>query len=80
MAFLTSASPSTDEWRDVLGTTHGTLDYVSISDALQVLYNEQVTGGVRLQPGHPQQPLYHRQYLQAYIRDKLYDDEWSSTP
>jgi|OrbCmetagenome_4_1107370.scaffolds.fasta_scaffold35473_2 hypothetical protein len=55
---LTSASLSTDEWRDVLGTTQGKLDYVSISDALQVLYDEQMTGGTRLQPGHPQQPLY----------------------
>jgi hypothetical protein len=75
---LTSASLSTDEWRDVLGTTQGKLDYVSISDALQVLYDEQMTGGTRLQPGHPQQPLYHGQHLQAYIADEHYDDDWSS--
>ena len=50
---LTSASLSTDEWRDVLGTTQGKLDYVSISDALHVLYDEQMAGGARLQSGHP---------------------------
>eukprot|EP00435_Cladocopium_sp_Y103_P022172 s5992_g5.t1 len=75
---LTSASLSSDEWRDVLGTTQGKLDYNSISDALQVLYDEQMTGGARLQPGHPQQ-LYHGQHLQAYVADEPYDDEWSST-
>ena len=49
---LTSASLSSDEWRDVLGTTQGKLDYQSISDALQVLYDEQMNGASRHQFTH----------------------------
>ena len=53
---LTSASLNPEEWRDVLGTTQGKLDYQSVSDALQVLYDDQMTGASRHQgvmyPGH----------------------------
>lgn len=71
---LTSASLNPEEWRDVLGTTQGKLDYQSVSDALQMLYDEQMTGASRHQgvpyPGH--QLNFNEQFDDA-------DDWWSSS-
>ena len=53
---LTSASLNQEEWRDVLGACQGKLDYASISEALQVLYDEQMIGSSRGRHGHPGQP------------------------
>ena len=39
---LNAASLSQDEWRDVLSTTNNKLDYDTISDALQTLWDEQL--------------------------------------
>ena len=43
---LVAASLSQDEWRDVLATTGNKLDYQSIADALQTLWDDQL-GGAR---------------------------------
>ena len=39
---LMAASLSADEWRDVLSSTGNKLDYASIADALQTLWDEQL--------------------------------------
>ena len=40
---LVAASLGPEEWRDILSATNGRLDYDSISDALQTLWDEQLT-------------------------------------
>ncbi|CAL1159019.1 unnamed protein product [Cladocopium goreaui] len=41
---LVAASLSPEEWRDVLATTGNKLDYLSVSSALQTLWDEQLGG------------------------------------
>eukprot|EP00435_Cladocopium_sp_Y103_P006371 s604_g2.t1 len=41
---LVAASLSPDEWRDVLATTGNKLDYLSVSAALQTLWDDQLSG------------------------------------
>ena len=71
---LTSANLSSEEWRDVLGTTQGKLDYQSISDALQVLYDEQMTGASRQ---HFQHPLHGQAQVFHMEQDTIEDDAWT---
>ena len=44
---LVAASLSPDEWRDVLATTGNKLDYLSVSAALQTLWDEQLSGSAK---------------------------------
>ena len=62
---LTSASLTSEEWRDVLGTTQGKLDYQSISDALQVLYDEQMVPAAR-----------HFGTSQPSVNINLHEQDW----
>ena len=86
---LTSASLTSEEWRDVLGTTQGKLDYASISDALQVLYDEQMLGAGRQHgahlPGGPHQALFqefeeepnwHAAAMSSWDDGYWHDDGW----
>ena len=41
---LNAASLTSDEWRDILAATNNKLDYLSVSDALQTLWDEQLGG------------------------------------
>ena len=71
---LTSASLNPEEWRDVLGTTQGKLDYQSVSDALQVLYDDQMTGASRHQGS-----MYPGHQLNVSEHYDDYDDWWGSS-
>lgn len=44
---LVAASLTPDEWRDVLAATGNKLDYLSVSAALQTLWDDQLGGGSR---------------------------------
>ena len=68
---LTSASLNQEEWRDVLGACQGKLDYGSISEALQVLYDEQMIGSSRSRHGHPGQPQLFS------LEDDWGEEDWS---
>ncbi len=67
---LTSASLNQEEWRDVLGACQGKLDYSSISEALQVLYDEQMIGSTRSRHSHPGQPQLFS------LEDDWGDEDW----
>ena len=67
---LTSASLTSNEWRDVLGTTQGKLDYDSISNALQVLYDEQMSMATR-------QPTSLPHGVHNVVQAFSLDDDWS---
>ncbi|CAE7260736.1 unnamed protein product [Symbiodinium sp. CCMP2592] len=49
---LQAASLSLEKRRDVLSATHNKLDFESISNALQVLWDEQLSGARRMNAGH----------------------------
>lgn len=66
---LTSASLTSNEWRDVLGTTQGKLDYESISNALQVLYDEQMSMATR-------QPTSLPHGVHNMVQAFSLDDDW----
>ena len=66
---LVAASLSSEEWRDVLATTtNNKLDYLSVSDALQTLWDEQMGSG-RWASGSSQQ---HQQFW----AETAYDPSW----
>ena len=66
---LTSASLTSNEWRNVLGTTQGKLDYESISNALQVLYDEQMSMATR-------QPTSLPHGVHNMVQAFSLDDDW----
>ena len=65
---LVAASLSADEWRDVLATTNNKLDYLSVSDALQTLWDEQMGAGKWM--GTPSQ---HQQF---WAESASSTDQW----
>ena len=88
---LVAASLSPDEWRDVLATTGNKLDYLSVSAALQTLWDEQSSGSGKWH-GSPQgyntfwteNAWPTEPWQDAYLawNDWSYDDEsewWPST-
>ena len=69
-----AASLNPDEWRDVLATTGNKLDYLSVSNALQTLWDNQVWS----EASWTGDPWYDQQ--QAYWNEWTYDDEdWNAT-
>ena len=77
---LVAASLSPEEWRDILSATNGRLDYDSISDALQTLWDEQLTA-TRFQPSLPGHHLHvaEADHYTTYVEDTPYEDwgdEW----
>ena len=86
---LQAASLSLEERRDVLSSTANRLDFESVSNALQVLWDEQLSGARRQNPGthphgHPQ--VYHMEEQGGYEaqwaeqgqweEEDWYDDQW----
>ena len=67
---LVAASLSSDEWRDVLATTNNKLDYLSVSDALQTLWDEQMGAGKWTSTAFPS----HHQH---FWTEGSYDDDWN---
>ncbi|CAE6970715.1 unnamed protein product [Symbiodinium natans] len=82
---LQAASLSLDERRDVLSATRNRLDFESISNALQVLWDEQLSGARRMAPTSPH---HHQSYVmeqQGWDEDAMFpgwhetkeDDPWA---
>jgi len=67
---LVAASLSSDEWRDVLATTNNKLDYLSVSDALQTLWDEQMGSGKWT-------PSAFQSHHQHFWTEGSYDDDWN---
>ncbi|OLQ15076.1 hypothetical protein AK812_SmicGene734 [Symbiodinium microadriaticum] len=86
---LQAASLSLEERRDVLSSTANRLDFESVSNALQVLWDEQLSGARRQATGHHPPPggpqVYHMEEQGGYEaqwaeqghwgEDEWYDDE-----
>lgn len=78
---LQAASLSRDEWRDVLSSTGNKLDFESVSNALQVLWDDQL-----LQPRHTgaSGPSYQLHWMEdgspydswGDDQSSWWDDEW----
>ncbi len=87
---LVAASLSNEEWRDVLAATGNKLDYLSVSDALQTLWDEQLgsSRNVFATGRGSMQSNFHEQFESPYAAayDAYYShwsddarrwDEWS---
>ena len=83
---LVAASLSSEEWHDVLAATNNKLDYLSASNALQTLWDEQMGSG-RWASGSSQQ---HQQFwvetgydptwydsFQASVWQPAWSEDWS---
>lgn len=81
---LVAASLSQEEWRDVLATTGNKLDYLNISDALQTLWDEQLSSSRASFPGGSSQfssymmesPPQWNQF--AVWQENDWYDDWNS--
>ena len=80
---LVAACLSSDEWRDVLASTGNKLDYQSIADALQVLWDEQL-GRTLSSPSS----FHHNHWVESWPSDggayyeqqyNWLDDGWNSS-
>ena len=82
---LVAASLSQDEWRDVLATTGNKLDYLNIADALQTLWDEQLSASRASFPGggpaqfssYVMESSPHWNQFAAWHEDEWYDD-WNT--
>lgn len=71
---LQSAGLSADEKRDILSATKGSLDFSQVSQALQILWDEQFLG----RSHQPHQGSVGANYIQEelYYQDGAMDGEW----
>ena len=83
---LVAACLSSDEWRDVLASTGNKLDYQSIADALQVLWDEQLGSGKSPAMSSPSS-FHHNHWVESWPSDggayyeqqyNWLDDGWNS--
>ena len=65
---LVAACLSSDEWRDVLASTGNKLDYQSIADALQVLWDEQLGSGKSPTLSSPSS-FHHNHWVESWPSD-----------
>ena len=65
--FFQAASLSKDEWRDILSATGNKLDFESVSNALQILWDEQLV--------QPRMASHNSGY--PHFVNWLEDDSWS---
>ena len=72
---LVAASLSPEEWRDVLATTGNKLDYLSVSSALQTLWDEQLGGSGKWQPSVATAPLSSFWHESSWPYDEWSDNQ-----
>ena len=77
---LVAASLSPDEWRDVLATTGNKLDYLSISNALQTLWDDQLGGGNKWHGATSQSSMSSFWHESTWPTDYEYDGFWQEWP